>query len=123
MKTMKQPAVDPRQQSLNYVFSIDETAKSKRPNRKPRHQETWCREQVLHFIATLPASGKVAPKQLARILNVHLQTLYKWMRDNRLPRPDLIGLKKTFWYSKTIENWVTESAKKESFFYTTETQQ
>lgn len=107
-----------RQQNLRFEFT-GQPVTCKRPRRSPRHEEYWSKEKVLHFIALLPPNGKVSPKQLSQILGVHLQTLYKWMRDNRLPRPHYIGLKKTFWDAKAIGDWIAETAATKSYFYTT----
>lgn len=43
---------------------------------------------------------------LAKILKVGKQNIYKKIKDNEFPKPIVLGIKKYRWLSKDIENWL-----------------
>jgi predicted DNA-binding transcriptional regulator AlpA len=50
----------------------------------------------------------VRPKELAAILGVSSQTIWRWRKDNQIPEPIFLGPRMIAWEAKVIEKWLEE---------------
>jgi excisionase family DNA binding protein len=48
--------------------------------------------------------------ELAALLHIHQQTVWKWARDGAMPAPIRLGEGVTVWRAVDIENWIASKA-------------
>jgi prophage regulatory protein len=50
-------------------------------------------------------------KEVAKILGIHVGTVYRFVRENKLPKPRKLSGHVTFWLESEIEDWVNNKLK------------
>jgi len=50
----------------------------------------------------------IRPKELAQILGVSNQTIWRWRRESEIPEPIFLGPRMIAWEAKVIEKWLEE---------------
>lgn len=51
------------------------------------------------------------PQRLAELLDVHVSTVYRWVREERLPQVRRIGPNCSGWLSAEIDEWMASRPK------------
>ncbi|MDV0543173.1 helix-turn-helix transcriptional regulator [Klebsiella quasipneumoniae] len=57
---------------------------------------------------TIPQSGYIRRFRLAELLDVHVTTVDRWVREKRIPAPVKLGEKITAFDAVEINNWLAE---------------
>jgi len=76
----------------------------------PPEREPAIKDRIIDARLCNPIQGYRA-KELAKILSIHEQTLWRWVREGRIPRGVKIGEMTTVWPTHVIAAWLEQKAK------------
>jgi len=57
----------------------------------------------------LSPSNKLLPSgEVSKRLGVSKSAIYKWVKDNRFPKPIILGESSSRWFENEVEQWLME---------------
>lgn len=60
---------------------------------------------------TLPATGFLREKALYNFIPVSRTTLWKWVKENKFPKPIKLAAKTTVWRAEEVEKWIKKQGR------------
>jgi prophage regulatory protein len=82
--------------------------KQEAEEREPEPERLTTEEPVPTAVDVPSATVCHRAREVARRLDIHTQTLWKWVREGRFPKGVKIGPMRTVWSEATIAQWLDE---------------